>query len=124
MTPRITLTVFHLDCETVTYTFEEQARCVVGRRSRCDIPLPDTYDCNAVSRQHCLFDIEPPLVRVWDLGSLNGTFVNGEKIGQRSNSVPPHLIKPNEFFARELHDGDVVQVGPCTIRVGVCDLTT
>jgi pSer/pThr/pTyr-binding forkhead associated (FHA) protein len=72
-----------------------------------------------VSRQHCEFEVEPPLVWVRDLGSLNGTFVNGEIIGQRSNRVPPGQGDSIDFPARELKDGDEVQVGQSLIRVSV-----
>jgi pSer/pThr/pTyr-binding forkhead associated (FHA) protein len=73
-----------------------------------------------VSRRHCEFLIEAPLVRVRDLGSLNGTFVNGEKIGQRSGRLPPTEVDLVEFPACELRDGDEVQVGPNVIRVRIC----
>jgi pSer/pThr/pTyr-binding forkhead associated (FHA) protein len=39
-----------------------------------------------ISRYHCLLDINSPDIRVRDLGSLNGTIVNGKKIGQRQRN--------------------------------------
>jgi hypothetical protein len=33
------------------------------------------------SRHHFLFEVNPPAVRLRDLGSLNGTYVNGTKHG-------------------------------------------
>jgi len=36
-----------------------------------------------------LLDINPPDIRVRDFGSKNGTFVNGEKIGQREAYQTP-----------------------------------
>jgi pSer/pThr/pTyr-binding forkhead associated (FHA) protein len=71
-----------------------------------------------VSRHHCAFEIEPPVVRVRDLGSLNGTYVNGEMIGQRTKSLAPDELDRKEPM-RELSDGDEVRVGANTIRVMV-----
>jgi pSer/pThr/pTyr-binding forkhead associated (FHA) protein len=59
------------------------------------------------------------MVRVRDLGSLNGTYVNGEKIGQRSSRKPIAQEDANEFPTCELKDGDEVQVGQSVIRVGL-----
>jgi len=63
----------------------DRKECVsIGRGNECSLTLPKTY--SGVSHHHCLLDINPPLVTVRDLGSLNGTYLNGKKIGQRSSS--------------------------------------
>ncbi len=49
---------------------------VVGRSSDCEIPLTD----NAISRRHAEFVLEKNRILVRDLGSTNGTFVNGERL--------------------------------------------
>lgn len=73
-------------------TFDQSARLLVGRSPECS-----WRSCSqVVSRRHCLFDIEPPFVSVRDLGSLNGTYVNGQRIEG----------------GYDLTDGDVVQIGP------------
>jgi eukaryotic-like serine/threonine-protein kinase len=118
MATKVILTVVKGSCEGEQFVFADETRCLVGRED-CDISLPRSMGHLDVSRQHCLFEIEPPVVRVRDLGSLNGTFVNGEKIGQRAGRQPLANIDPNEFPARELKDGDEVQVGQSVIRVGV-----
>src|SRR5262245_6844819 len=81
--------------------FEAPARCLVGRAGVCHLHLPSA----AVSRLHCLLKIDPPEVRIRDLGSRNGTFVNGELIGQRN---PKHTLEEaaQEYHPeRELHSG-------------------
>jgi pSer/pThr/pTyr-binding forkhead associated (FHA) protein len=75
--------------------------------------LPD--DLHEVSRLHCLFDIDPPTVRVRDLGSRNGTFVNGMRIGHPARTGEGLL--PTEEPQLELHVGDEVQLGPTILRV-------
>jgi len=51
-------------------------RVVVGRESG-DLPLSD----KEVSREHCAFEIAGVTCTVRDLGSRNGTFVDGRRIG-------------------------------------------
>ena len=52
------------------------AVAIVGRTSECDIVLRAAD----VSKQHCRIVVEEEQVMVEDLGSANGTFVNGEPI--------------------------------------------
>ncbi|MFM7034226.1 MAG: FHA domain-containing protein [Planctomycetia bacterium] len=70
---------------------------LVGRAEECDVrPLSDE-----VSRRHCAVRIEPDVVWVEDLGSRNGTFVNGNKITEKT----------------KVFDGDVIKVGNLELRV-------
>ena len=48
----------------------------VGRDASADITLPSP----TTSRQHALLSVEDGAVRVSDLGSMNGTFVNGHPV--------------------------------------------
>nr|WP_266889633.1 FHA domain-containing protein [Trichormus azollae] len=57
----------------------------MGRNSDCNLQLAKEIDMR-ISRYHCLLDINSPDIRVRDLGSLNGTIVNGKKIGQRQRN--------------------------------------
>ena len=52
---------------------------LVGRHSEVDVrlPLPD------VSRRHCRFVYADGIWRVFDLRSLNGVYVNGERIAAK-----------------------------------------
>jgi pSer/pThr/pTyr-binding forkhead associated (FHA) protein len=53
-----------------------QPDMILGRQTRADIrlPLPD------VSRRHCRFIFEDAIWHLVDLDSLNGVFVNGERV--------------------------------------------
>jgi pSer/pThr/pTyr-binding forkhead associated (FHA) protein len=56
----------------------------IGRDPSCDVRLHPVDDV-VVSRNHALIewsDDEPPLFRVSDLLSSNGTFLNGRRIGR------------------------------------------
>jgi adenylate cyclase len=70
---------------------------LIGRASNCDLVLDDA----SVSRWHARFLVSDESCSVVDLGSRNGTFVNGEQI-----------IEP-----QELHDGDRVALGYVTFTV-------
>lgn len=71
----------------------------LGRSSSNDVCVPD----EELSRNHCLFEQSGEAgVRVTDLASANGTFVNGEQLGSDS---------------RELKPGDTIEVGSTTITV-------
>jgi serine/threonine-protein kinase len=117
---RFTLTVTNGESKGEEYVFHGPARCEVGRASDCDIALPATVLNQDVSRHHCAFEFDPPSIRVRDLGSLNGTYVNGEMIGQRPNQ----WVRGTSKGVRELRDGDEVQVGGIILRVRIDVLHT
>jgi pSer/pThr/pTyr-binding forkhead associated (FHA) protein len=65
-------------------------RNVIGRGTEADIRLPDT----GVSRKHVDVVLESGVATVEDLGSTNGTLVNGRRISRQA-----------------LADGDVIRIG-------------
>ncbi|MDX9720695.1 MAG: GGDEF domain-containing protein [Myxococcota bacterium] len=72
-----------------------QANTIIGRSSQCTIRLED----QSISRQHACFHVVGEHVFVEDLGSANGTYVNGE------------LIQPDV----PLQEGDKITLGKLTI---------
>src|SRR5271155_1718832 len=102
------------------YEFSERAVCIVGRAADCKPQIPqDDEESMLVSRHHCLFEINPPDIRVRDFGSLNGTFVNGQKIGQRAEGMTPEEGARMQFPEYDLKHGDAVQLGDTTFQVCV-----
>ncbi len=51
-------------------------KCVIGRHRDCDMMIPD----DTVSRRHAVITVEEDGYYVEDLGSSNGTFVNGREV--------------------------------------------
>lgn len=75
-----------------------RAKLIIGRKPECEIriPVPD------VSREHCEIRVEAERVLVKDLGSSNGTYVDGQRVQEA-----------------ELKAGSVLTVGPATFVVQV-----
>ncbi len=118
---RVTLTVSGMIDRDKEYVFAEPRRCVVGRADDCDIQIPPDLLHADVSRHHCAVDIatDPPHVRVRDLGSLNGTWVNGKKIGQRQTDGKTGDPDTGQLMEHELRDGDEIRVGNTTLQVAI-----
>ena len=73
--PKLSVSVrYKLDGRTATATLV--LPCVIGRIHECQLQLTD----EKVSQQHAKVSLENNAVMIEDLGSLNGTYVNGEKI--------------------------------------------
>jgi pSer/pThr/pTyr-binding forkhead associated (FHA) protein len=112
MNPTVTLTLVKEDEVAGEFAFTDHRRCVVGRSLDCDIQIPADTLFQDVSRHHCEFEIDPPVVRLRDLGSLNGTEVNGVRIGQRDRlKWPAEDCTIGASAAVELNPGDEVKLG-------------
>lgn len=85
-----TLVRFWLEYQGHTLELRNGA-VVVGRSSSCHIVLDD----GLVSRRHAQFMVNAKLAMVEDFGSVNGVYVNGERISGE----------------KALRDGDRVQIG-------------
>lgn len=76
---------------------------IVGRRSDCQIFVPDMR----VSRQHARIRMESGAWTVEDLGSNNGTYVNGEKVQTAKLKHDDEIAIANNRIRVELpKDGD------------------
>jgi len=69
----------------------KEGKTLLGRQEDCPIKIPSAQ----ISRHHCEITAGGSGIRIRDLGSSNGTFVNG----QRVEEAP-------------LHEGDVLAIGP------------
>ena len=98
---RVTLSVITGPHEGKVFTITGHEMFLVGRSKRCHFQLDrkDMY----FSRVHFLIEANPPLCRISDMGSRNGTYLNGERIVETA----------------ELRDGDLVKAGHTTLCVGM-----
>jgi len=96
---RVTLRVIAGPYNGREFTFDQHDTFLIGRSDSAHLPLPgDKF----FSRHHCLLEIAPPRCFLRDLGSTNGTFVNGKRV-------------PEAF----LHSGDRIQGGQTVLEVDV-----
>src|SRR5262245_7607443 len=109
MSVTITLTFTNGTIQNQKHEFTQPTRCVIGRSNDCDIQLPTTLEFMEVSRHHCVVKIDPPDLQVRDLGSRNGTFVNGENIGQRRLIEFPGASEEGTWHP--LKEGDELRLG-------------
>jgi len=118
-TTRVIVTVTSGPLKGNTHIYEDARQCVIGRAADCDIQLslPNDPRFANISRHHCELDIDPPAVRVRDLGSRNGTWLNGERIHHGAYLENEQDREPGDFVP--LKDGDELGIGFTTIRVRV-----
>lgn len=80
---------------------------VVGRNAGCDVRL----DHKSVSKQHCVLVKTDGLVLLRDLGSTNGTRVNGQRV-RRAALLPNDQLNIASFAFRVFFGPDLVPVSP------------
>jgi pSer/pThr/pTyr-binding forkhead associated (FHA) protein len=84
------LVMFRNDGDRRSFSLSREMT-VIGRRQDCDLMIP----LGEISRKHCRIIKEADTLRIEDLGSSNGTYLNGKRIQEAVLSA-----------------GDTVQVGP------------
>ncbi|MDB5291955.1 MAG: domain containing protein [Phycisphaerales bacterium] len=84
------LVMFRSDGERRSFSITRDMT-VVGRREDCDLRIP----LGEISRKHCRLVRDGESLRLEDLGSSNGTYLNGQRVQEAA-----------------LTAGDTVQVGP------------
>lgn len=74
---RVTLRVLEGPYTGREFTFDQHDTFLIGRADTAHLYLPED---RFFSRHHCLLEIAPPRCFLRDLGSTNGTFVNGQRV--------------------------------------------
>jgi pSer/pThr/pTyr-binding forkhead associated (FHA) protein len=64
---------------------------IIGRRHNCDLCIP----LKSVSKRHCQLNQDEGVLKIRDLGSRNGTILNGKRIDEAT-----------------IQAGDAVKIGP------------
>jgi eukaryotic-like serine/threonine-protein kinase len=83
--------------------FSVRGSFLVGRATHVPFSLPED---RLLSREHFQIDVNPPLCDLLDLGSTNGTKVNGLRVDRA-----------------RLRDGDLIAAGDTELRVSVVEST-
>jgi hypothetical protein len=96
---RVNLIVLEGPLKGRSFTFERHDTFIVGRSVFVHCPMPEDM---ALSRDHFMIEINPPLCELRDLGSTNGTFVNNNRVDRV-----------------RLVSGDIIAAGQSVFRVEV-----
>ena len=94
---QVVLVMFRADGERRSFSVTRDMT-VIGRREDCDLRIP----LGEISRKHCRLVKDGDTLRLEDLGSSNGTYVNGERIQEA-----------------DIQPGDTIQVGPVAFVVQI-----
>ncbi len=103
--------------------FPFYAKMIIGRQSTNDIPLPD----RTVSKRHAVIGRVRGQAVVKDLGSRNGTFVNGQKLEKailasgdrlKVGSVTFRFFQEDETSQGK--DAESTTTSQCVQRLGKC----
>jgi pSer/pThr/pTyr-binding forkhead associated (FHA) protein len=81
---------------------------MIGRGPECQLRPNSEW----VSRQHCLLIVEDQEVRVRDLGSTNGTLINGQRIRDEIPLQSGDLMQLGSVALRLVFDGDLDKYPP------------
>jgi serine/threonine protein kinase len=116
---RVLLTVMDGSLKGQEFEFSDRTTCVIGRAKDCNLQLPNDEFHKTISRYHCLLDINPPAIRIRDLGSLHGTYVNGQIIGRRLPNQTPEQVAQTSFPEHDLATGDEIKLGKTIFQVRI-----
>ncbi len=119
MSAKVTLTITEGKLSGRQYIFDSRTSCIIGRDKDCNIKLPNDKNHSAISRYHCLLDINPPDIRIRDFGSKNGTYVNSKKIGQRQENQTPDEAAEDIFPEFDLKDNDEIKLSNTVFNVSI-----
>lgn len=107
MAGSVTIEVVEGPMAGARFSFHEHDTFLFGRAPECHANLQDD---SFISRYHFVLEINPPAVRLRDLGSLNGTVVNGEVALGRDGEHKKAL---------DLRNGDRIQAGQTVFQVSL-----
>jgi WD40 repeat protein/serine/threonine protein kinase/pSer/pThr/pTyr-binding forkhead associated (FHA) protein len=116
---KITLSVIEGSLAGQEFAFSDHTVCIIGRAKDCHLMLPNDESHKTISRYHCLLDINPPYIQIRDLGSLHGTYVNGQIIGRRQANQTPEQGMQLNSTGHELFNGDEIKLGQTVFRVRI-----
>jgi eukaryotic-like serine/threonine-protein kinase len=99
-----------------SFVIERHNTFLFGRSRDCHVRI--TGDPR-VSRHHFILEAVPPQARLRDLGSRNGTYVNGVRYGGRGKQETAVEAAGRRYPEIDLKHGDRIAVGRTTFEVRV-----
>ncbi|MGI8470234.1 MAG: protein kinase domain-containing protein [Pyrinomonadaceae bacterium] len=126
---RVTLRVIAGPHTGRAFTFEQHETFLIGRSETAHFCLPED---RFFSRNHCILEIAPPQIFLRDLGSTNGTYVNGQRVesiylksgdhiqgGETALAVEVTTDSPTDFSSRikQTRNAQINSVVPSVVTI-------
>ena len=119
MSAKVILTVTQGKLKGQKFIFNSRTTSIIGRASDCYPQIPDDRYHRTISRYHCLLDINPPDIRIKDLGSLHGTYISGKLIGKRKIKQKSAVKNNPQHFEYDLQNNDEIKLSNTVFRVNI-----
>lgn len=87
------------------FSFDQPDTFLIGRTDDSHLCLPED---RFFSRHHCLLEVNPPRCLMRDLGSTNGTFVNGQRVSEASLKSGDRIQGGETVLLVEVNTADAV----------------
>jgi len=113
---RVVLEVVAGPLQGQTFSVERHDTLLVGRGADCHVRLADD---RRISRHQFLLEVVPPHARLRELGSRNGTYVNGVKYGGRAADKGEAEADAERGPEVDLKHGDQITAGRTVILLRV-----
>lgn len=120
MAATLRLTVLSGPHKGARFCLRGPTTCLVGRAPECEVRFFGDQRDQCISRRHCQLYVDPPLVRVQDLGSLSGTYVNGRRAGAGEDEGSPDWFQPGVPISA-IRDGDILTLGGISLQANLMD---
>jgi hypothetical protein len=96
------------------FCFRGPTSCLVGRAEDCLVRFAGDVRDQCISRHHCQLHLGPPCIRLEDLGSKNGTYVNGR-------AIEAAALLQGEAPTAAIEDGDIITIGGSSLQIEIVD---
>ena len=119
MSDMVTIKCIEGSLKRQTWTFHCVDTAIIGRTAKEDRTIVNKINVTGndrISRFNTFFKIDPPYVIVRDMGSLNGTYVNGRIIGKREDGMSAEEGRRGSYREVRLKDSDVIGMGTAGYR--------
>lgn len=106
----VKLVMFKADGERKDFSVTNEVT-VVGRGEKCDLRIP----LLSVSRRHCEITLAGQEVKLKDLGSSNGTYVNNKRINEVALEPGDRVVVGPVIFTVQI-DGKPEEIQPAKVK--------
>lgn len=106
----VKLVMFKADGERKDFSVTNEVT-VIGRGEKCDLRVP----LLSVSRRHCEVTLAEQEVKLKDLGSSNGTYVNNKRINELALKAGDRVVVGPVIFTVQV-DGKPEEIQPAKVK--------